>query len=423
MSTMARRMWRAGQSSGGAGGGLRLSVSGNGRYFQNQSGEPFLVVADTCWTLMVGVSLADAKQYIDIRSSQGYNAILTNIVAFSRTQSGPRGTAFIGGDITQWNSSYFDGIDEIVAHAASKGVIIFLNGIWMADNGGWAGGSAPSNGDMATFGTMVGNRYKNVDNIVYFIGGDEQADEVWNPIKAYADALEAADPAHIKTYHPRWDSYAQTSGETWLDFNAFQRNDNTSPYLNQETQAGYALSPTRPIFCIEPPYDPNTAIGGIDTTPALNRDNVWGTALAGALGIAYGGPIETWNIGNSTGGVIDTNALDRTAAYETGYAGQILSQYNWQLLVPNNALVTGNQGSGRSQIYTAAAPNGSLIVSYVPTQRTFTLNASGLRTTGTARWHDPTTGTQMGGTQSVTAASGQSITSPGGGDSVLVITA
>jgi hypothetical protein len=145
--------------------------------------------------------------------------------------------------------------------------------------------------------------------------------------------------------------------------------------------------------------------------------------LGGGLGVSYGGPLQAWNTGLSTGNTIDTSALNRTAAVETGYVGQILSPYDWHTLVPNNALVTGNQGSGRSQVYTAAAANGALLVSYVPTQRTFTLNASGLRATGTARWYDPTTGLQVGGTQSVSASSGQSLTSPGSADSVVIIVA
>lgn len=411
------------QTTGG-GGNLQLRVSTNKRHFETTSGQPFLVVADTCWTLMTELSIANAKQYIDIRKAQGYNTIMTNVVAFFRTESGPRGTAFVSGNVTQWNASYFDGIDEIIAYAASQDMVIMLNGLWYANAGGWddsLGQGAPSASQMTTYGTMLANRYKDTPNLIWFVGGDEQASVVWSSANALANALHSTDPNHILTYHPRWDSYSDTSGQAWLDFNSFQKNDNTSPYLYSLTATGYNLSPTRPIFCIEPPYDPQTAVGGVNTTPLYHRQNVWGSMLAGALGVAYGGPRNAWAAGKDTGGSLVLGDLNRTAATQTQHVRAILGQYDWHKLVPNNGIVTSGLGSDRTRATAGRASDGTLMVVYVGSQRSITVNVSQLSGSATARWYNPATGTQVGGNISVSNSGTMNFSAPNSEDSVLVI--
>lgn len=406
------------------GADLQLRVSSNRRHLETSSGQPFLLVADTCWTLMTELSIANAKQYIDIRKAQGYNTIMTNVVAFFRTESGPRGTAFVGGNVTQWNSSYFDGIDEIIDYAASLDMVIMLNGLWYANAGGWddnQGQGAPSASLMTTYGTMLANRYRNTPNIIWFVGGDEQASVVWSSAKALADALYANDPNHIITYHPRWDSYSDTSGQAWLAFNSFQKNDNTSPYLYSLTATGYNLSPTRPIYCIEPPYDPTTAVGGVNTTPIYHRQNIWGSMLAGALGVAYGGPRTAWAAGKDTGGSLVVGDLNRTAAGHTQHVRTILGQYSWHKLVPNNGIVTSGLGSDRTRATAARASDGTLMAIYVGSQRGITVNVGQLSGPATARWYNPATGAQVGSNISVSNSGTMNFTAPNSEDSVLVI--
>ncbi|GEM_PF-6301243 len=58
--------------------------------------------------MLTKLSVSDAKWIIDKRKSQGYNTIMTDIEAFNPGSSGPRGGAFVGGDITNWNEAYFN---------------------------------------------------------------------------------------------------------------------------------------------------------------------------------------------------------------------------------------------------------------------------------------------------------------------------
>lgn len=408
-----------------------LRVSSNKRYLEDQNGKAFLVTAETSWTMLTKLSVADCKWVIDKRKSQGFNTIMTNIQAFNPGSSGPRGGAFAGTDITQWNESYFQGVDQVMAYAASQGVHIMLNGIWLSNWGGYSGNSTPSPTDMATFGTKVGARYKNFPNVSYFVGGDEQADgdgvrpQIWPAVKAYGDALHAAAPSQVITYHPQWNSYDITSGEAWLSYNSYQLNDNTNGTLNNLTLTGRNLSPVRPIFCIEPPYDPDTAMGNVATTPLINRQNQWGALLGGAMGVSYGGPHDCWYAGfggddnPDTYGPLNYGEYDRTCPVETGNIPKIMSSYPWYKLVPNNGLVS-NGGSNRGQNQAALAADGTLFVAY--TQGSVTVNTSGMQGTSTGQWYSPATGLTSGGSFSVSKGSGQYCSCPTGGDGVLVIT-
>lgn len=404
----------------GGGSAFPLRISTNRHYLEDQAGAPYFVTADTSWSLMSKLSLPNIKQYIDLRAAQGFNTIMTSVVPFDRNNSGPRGTAFVNGDVTNWNQSYFDGLKEAVAYAQSKNVQIMLNPLWMADNGGWAGGTAPSATAMSTYGTKLGTFFKDSPNLMYFLGGDEQADLIWTPVKALADALEAADPAHLKTYHPRWYSYTATANESWLDFNSYQHNDNTGDMLYQLTANGYALSPTRPIFCIEPPYDPTPAMGNVVTTPLYNRQNNWGSALAGSMGVVYGGPSSTWYIGQY-GDTLPLADIDRPAAPQTARIGKLLSAFNWQLLAPANNVVTAGLGTGRDRATAEVATDGSLMVMYVPSARAVTLDLTKLSGNATAQWYNPVDGRPTGTPVNVTNTGSISFSNPHTEDGVLVI--
>jgi len=304
-----------------------------------------------------------------------------------------------------------------------------LNGIWLSSYCGYNGentGTIPSTSAMSTFGTKVGTRYKAFANVSYFIGGDEQPDitsQVWSVVQSYATALRAAAPAQLITYHPRWYAYSATNNQSWLSYNSFQANDNNIS-LNQWAQDGYNLSPTRPVFCMEPPYDPNTAMGNT-TTPLYNRQNQWGAFLGGTLGVSYGGPQTVWYAGfggndnPGTYGPLDYASYDRTCAQETPMVGAIMSRYAWSKLVPNNGVVS-NGGSGRGQNYAALAGDGTLLVTY--TQGNVTVNTSAMTGTLTGQWYSPTTGQPSGGSLAIAKGSGQYMTCPTGGDGVLVIT-
>ena len=417
-----------------------LKLSSNNRYLVDQGGKPFLYVADTSWTMLGYLSVADAKQVIDTRKSQGFTAIQTILTPWGTGRSGVRGAAFTNNDLTQPNESYFAGVDEIIQYAQAQGMVLYIAPLWMANNGGWGyadygdGEPAPSSAAMTSFMSWVGNRYKNQGNIIWVMGGDDEIDRNHEIKVAGANALSAADPNHLMTYHPRWAEYG-FKDESWFDFYAFQKNDGNAPYNYEQIRDALALSPTKPVIDAEPPYEPGTAMG-TTTSATDNRRFGWWAVLSGAFGVAYGGPRESWAVGNGSDGAssvaVDWNAINRDQAKHTGNINKILSQFAWYKLSPDwdNAVVTGGRGSmGGSDYVTAGrADDGSLIVAFAPNTTTLQVDMSKLGGAGTATWYDPASGAASGSPQSVTASGTQSFATPGNNsvgdpDWVLVIKA
>ena len=406
----------------GTTGTFPLVVSSDGHYLQYTGGKPFMPVADTAWALAGRMSVADIKRYIDIKAGQGFNTIMTSCDPFGRNNSGARGAPFVGGDVTQPNSGYWAGIDEMIDYLASKNMVAILLPLWMADNGGWAGGSLPSSGSFATYCTWLGNRYKNKGNIIWAFGGDEQYDTngtYTTLISTGAAALEAADPDHLKTYHPRWDNYAQLhTNSSWHDFNATQRNNNTPPTTHARAREGYEKTgPVKPFFDMEPPYYPDTAAAGNDTTRLRNRQNAWGQKLGGSLGVTYGGYADgTWGIGHPVNGTNWTHTGDSTGN-DVGSVGKILNLFHWEKLVPNwsNSVVTSGRGTYNTASYVLCgrASDGNVIVAYLPTGGSVTIALGQLAGAGTAQWYDPVSGLPVGSAVSVNNSGSQSFSVPG----------
>lgn len=399
-----------------------LKVSSNGRYLVDQNNKPFFFTADTCWSCLTSLSVANAKTHIDLRKAQGYNVIMTNIVFPGRTQSGPHGAPFQGDDLTKPNASYFQALDQIIDYANTQGVVMYIGTLWMADNGGRAGGRLPSTSEFQSYSNFLGNRYKDKPNIVWFVGGDDEPNRNFSSMQVHGAALKAADPNHLISYHT-WGKASNAANQSWLGFNSFQWNSNGPPYSYADTREvlGYSV---KPAFDMEPAYEPNACCGSdMNTSEQENRRNGWWTVLAGSMGVAYGGPRQAWFMGGENGGQLDTGAINRNAARHTGYINKILGPLNWHLLQPdwNNQTVTGGRGSYGSTNYATAgrASDGSLIVAYVPQGGSLTVNLGQLSGPGTAQWYNPTTGTATGSPTSVNNSGSQSFSTST--DAVLVI--
>lgn len=411
-----------------------LRLSANRRYLVDRNNQPFLYVADTSWTLLSYLSVDDAKRVIDTRRSQGFNTIQTILTPFSIDASGPRGTPFTGTDLTAPNESYWAGVDEIMKYAHQQGMLLYVVPLWMASNGGWGcedGGCvpAPAVEKMTAYMTWVGQRYRNLPNLVWVMGGDDEMDRNREVKVAGARALRAVDPDHLMTYHPRAMEFGLSS-EPWHDFNAFQKNDITGPFNYEQIRQAWQSREIKPILQAEPPYEPTTAMQqGEVVTPRLNRRFGWWAALSGAMGVTYGGPSGSWKIGKVP---VDWTAIQRPQATQTANIGRILGPLPWYWLVPDwdGAVVTSGRGTYGQEDYATAArgADGSMVVAFAPSARTFTVDLSALRSPGKAQWYDPVSAAPVGAPIDVGNTGTRDFATPGpnsGGDDdwVLVLLA
>lgn len=426
------------QGSGGGSGSYvwPLKISSNNRYLVDQNGRPFFYAADTSWTMLGYLSVDDAKKLIDIRKSQGFSAIQTILVPWGAGRSSSaRGAAFTNNDLTKPNEAYFSAVDQIMDYAETKGMVLYIPPLWMANNGGWAyseygeGDPTPSQAAFTSFMTWVGNRYKNQGNIIWVMGGDDEIGTSTSLKIAGANALRAADPNHLMTYHPRWAEYG-LKDQPWFDFYAFQKNDITAPYPYQQVREALGISPTKPVLDAEPPYEPSTAMqSGNVTTALMNRRFGWWAALSGAMGVVYGGPQGSWAVGYKSSPNWSSD-IERTQAKHTGNINKILSPLGWQKLSPDwdSATVISGRGSygGTDYVTAGRADDGSLIVAYVPSARSVSLDMSKMSGAATVQWFDPASGESAGTSQTVANSGSQSFATPGNnseGDSdwVLVV--
>lgn len=412
-------------SSRGDGRRWPLQVSRDGGHLESPDGTPFFVVADTAWGLMTGLAVREARTYIDLRQEQGFNTILTNVVFVEPDTPGPRGTAFVDGDVRRPSEEWFAGIDRIVAHAEERGVLIGLGTLWLRTYDGprWV---LPPTEALHEYGRMLGSRYASSDNVFFFVGGDDDPALWGEEVAALAEGIEAGHPDPLITFHS-WGKAPQMAGAPWVDFHSFQWNSNSPPYSYQDVREVSGYRPTRPVLDIEPAYDPLACCGeDVDTSEHEIRRNGWWAALSGALGVVYGGPRSTWNVGVETGGELPRHDIDRPAAHQTAAIGRILRQHPWWLLEPDwrAVSVTGDRGTfGASDYVTAArASDGSLVAAYAPSPVDLQVDLSRLSGSGTAQWFDPRTGRPVGEPAHFEPTGRRTFTTPLPADGLLVLT-
>ena len=132
-------------------------------------------------------------------------------------------------------------------------------------------------------------------------------------------------------------------------------------------------------------------------SPATLRRQEYWTMLSGAAGQLYGNHY-TWTFTSGWQSNLDTPGVAQLQ-YVTG----LFAPREWYNLVPdqNHTVVTAGYGTfsssgsiGANNYLTAArTPDGALVMAYMPTIRTITVNMSNLSGTATAQWYDPTNAT------------------------------
>jgi hypothetical protein len=410
-----------------------LKLSPGNRYIVDQNDKPFLLVGDAAWSLISELHDAEADTYLSDRAQKGFTTVLVNLIEHMFADNAPANiygqSPFTGADFTTPNPDYFAHADYIIQSAAQQGIVVLLAPLYLGagcGSEGWCAevNAAPTSA-MTTWGSYVGNRYKNYDNIVWVIGGDvdpTSPSNVLPKVTAFVNALKAADTRHLITAHPGPNQTAAGAylDPSWLSINNVYTYD-TPQY--QPDLAAYHAS-TKPYFLIETHYE-SEAAGPSDQ--ALRAQSYW-TVLSGGFGHVFGNcPI--WNMGaNNTFGYCSstpdwTTALNSTGSVNMQHFAELFNARHWWTLVPDDghSVLTGGVGSGSTYAAAAAASDRSSIIAYLPTSRAVTVNASGLSGNSmTAYWYNPATGdvTSIGSSAKGTL---NGISPPALGDWVLVI--
>jgi hypothetical protein len=380
-----------------------LKASANRRYLVDQENRPFLMVGDSPQALIGRLSVTEAAFYMKNRADYGINTLWINLLCNGGTACNVDGATFDGiapfsspGDLSTPNPTYFRRADEMIELAAANDMVVILD---PAETAGWlavlrANGLAKAR----SYGEFLGRHFRRFPNIIWMHGNDFQT---WqNPadnalVQAMAAGLRQADPIHLQTIELNYWSSASLDSSVWASFV-----DLDAAYTYYPTYAQllteYDRRDFRPTFMVEANYEfehnPGTDGG---SHPNLRRQEYW-TMLSGSTGQLYGSAF-TWQFLRGWQTNLDTPGVSQLILMKRLFSGR-----RWYDLVPDRAHTTLTAGYGtftrRGSISTddyvtaARTPDGALMIAYLPSGRTITLDMAKLKGKALARWYDPTDG-------------------------------
>jgi hypothetical protein len=422
-----------------------LHTEAGKRYLVDAAGNPFLMLGESPQAMIGELSEADAELFLANRKSHGFNTVWINLLCASYTGCNPDGTTVfdslapftVGNDLSTYdlstpNELYFARVDRILQLAARYGFLVILD---PAETGSWLNvlqrnGLAKSR----AYGQYLGTRYKDFPNIVWMSGNDFQ-DWRTSPsdvalVQEVALGIKDTDSNHIHTVELDYDFSSSLDDNSWAPIISLNAAYTYYPTYAEVLHA-YNQSASVPVFMVEANYEFENNTGMDVGTPAILRRQEYWTALSGATGQLYGNHY-TWGFGLGWKSQLDTPGVVQIA-----YLKALFEPRAWYELVPDQAhtVVTAGYGTfsstgtlGANDYVTAArTPSGKLVMAYVPSARTITVDMTQLSGLATARWYDPVLGTFTSIAGSPFANTGsRDFTTPGlnaggDGDWVLVL--
>jgi hypothetical protein len=397
-----------------------LTMAPNKGYLVDNTGAPWFMQGDSAWELVPGLDQADTLSYLSDRQSRGYNAIIVQVMEHKFTTHNPPWLDVYGNppftrnlpgssdlDFTAPDEAYFKNLDFVLQQANARGIAVLLFPSYLGyicQDEGWCE-TMGENGvsRMVTYGTYLGNRYKNQPNIIWVLGGDDTATgSVLSEVTGIANGIRAAGDTHLMTAH--WateESAADNSLASipWLQIDTLYTYKDQSLYT--KAQSDYARDKgVRPEFLIEADYEGEHP--GSATTSDTWRAQMYEPALAGSMGFVFGnnplwfyGTLGDGNAGwaLATSGSGFTNwrlSLPSPGSMDGLRAGTFFRSIAWQTLVPDT---TGRVLTSGNAVVGAASPDGKLAAVYLSEGGSAGINLSAFVGPVAARWYDPSAGT------------------------------
>ena len=406
----------AGVRSGPSAPVFPLKVSADKRYLVDQRHVPFLIAGDSPQGLMGRLSELEADFYFANREAHGFNTAgwidvtcgghdYPDNVNATTPDGVPPFSGFVRGgtdyrhyDLGRPNEKYFVRLDHIVQIAARHHQAVFLNPM---ETIGWLP-VLRNNGLQAAYayGQYLGRRYKRFDNVLWLNGNDfnnwrNSTDDAL--VQAVAKGIRSVDPDQLQTVELNVFTSSSFDDPTWIPLIDLNSTYTYSPTYMQMLHS-YNQKPVAPAYLVEGHYDLEDVGRPSDFgKPAVLRRQEYWTILTGGAGQFYGNSY-TWSFKAGW-----RNHLDTPGAAQLQLWKQFFTALPWQELVPDrdHSILTAGFGVygtfetrvSQSDYATAAAtPDGKLVVVYMPTARTVTVNMRAARRSVRARWFDPSIG-------------------------------
>jgi hypothetical protein len=397
-----------------------LRVSENHRYLVDRKGAPFLLQGDAGWSLIVNTTKEEADLYLRNRRDKGFTAILINLIEHKFAKNAPRnldGDVPFGGrtDLGAPNERYFAHADWVIRRAGDYGLLVLLAPIYLGYTGLDEGfyDEVMANGPEAclAYGRFLGKRYRDVDNILWVMGGDRDPGPAREDVDMVAYGIRESDRRHLMTAHCHSESspVEQYPG-TWLGVSTSYAYD----IVHRRIAWDYERPPAFPLFLIESVYE-----GEHNASDLQVRRQAYWAVLGGEFGHVMGNlPIWSFSPGWQA-------AMDLPGSVAMMHWGRLFRSRPWYELVPDSGhkVVIGGVGEywGNDYLSAAASPDGTTFMAYLPSARTVTVDLGRLaKGRANAWWFDPRSG-KASSAGAFANEGTRPFTPPAEGDWVLVL--
>jgi hypothetical protein len=296
-------------------------------------------------------------------------------------------------DPNQPNEAYFEHVDQIVRLASELNLVIGMLPSWGSYWSSTNGSDLLFTPETArSFARYLGNRYKENNNIIWILGGDENINNEQEKaiIEAMAAGLKEGDTgAHLITFHPRGPGLSSDyfHNSDWLDFNMYQSSHGAHDHDNGlYATHDYELQPPKPTLDGEPRYELIPAgfyFNGANRLDLFTdydcRQAAYWSILAGACGHTYGHSSvwQMWDTNKTP--VLGTKipwdqAIDNPGAWQMKHLRTLFEARPFHKLIPDQSMILSGADEGGAKIRAAVAADSSFAIIYSPRGEQFTVN-------------------------------------------------
>jgi hypothetical protein len=153
-------------------------IAEDGRHLIDAAGRPFMIHGDSAWSLISGLRREEVEIYLRDRRARGFNSFNVNLIDHTDPLVNAYGEPPFrtDGDFSTPNEAYFAHADHVIERANAMGFLVWLSPIYYGYDGGDEGfytdvvAAGPS--AMRDWGRWVGERYRDVEGLVWVMGGD-----------------------------------------------------------------------------------------------------------------------------------------------------------------------------------------------------------------------------------------------------------
>lgn len=396
-----------------------LRLSENKRYLIDKNNKPFLIKEFSAWGLIQALSEKEEAAFLDSIKLKGFNTIMTSVISNAPSQMGGNPPYWHGvspfndkWDFSTPNETYFKHVDRFFKMAEQKGFFVMAVPCYLGYQGdasqGWWDEVLHEKNDtmkMRKYGAFLGKRYKDVANIMWLAGGDNNAEEKLLPYEMNLIAgIKESDKNHLwsghfdmhkkviwSSDHPVFANMMDIDGlYVWTESVLFERGPQYRTELEQYKKG-------KMIIQLDMSYEHDVPHFADNENYQWMRRKMYEGLLNGCAGTSFSSG-ETDNFCYSFKNwkpLMSTKGMKQAAN-----CFRLFESLPWHQLIPDetNDIILAGRGEYGDLNYMCAARTAdkTCYVLYIPQGRNFELNTKNISGKPMqVHWYNPQTGEAM----------------------------